>query len=61
VWGERVVAVVVPANPARPPSLEQLRDHVGARAGRHRAPRQLVIVDALPRTALGKLRRGELL
>jgi O-succinylbenzoic acid--CoA ligase len=61
VWGERVVAVVVPADPALPPSLEQLRDHAGARAGRHRAPRQLVIVDALPRTALGKLRRGELL
>jgi O-succinylbenzoic acid--CoA ligase len=60
LWGERVVAVVVPADPALPPSLEQLRDHAGALAGRHRAPRQLVIVDALPRTALGKLRRGEL-
>jgi O-succinylbenzoic acid--CoA ligase len=60
LWGERVVAVVVPADPALPPSLEQLREHAGARTGRHRAPRQLVIVDALPRTALGKLRRGEL-
>ena len=59
-WGERVVAVVVPADPARPPTLEELRDHAGARAGRHRAPRELRIVDALPRTALGKLRRGEL-
>ena len=59
-WGERVVAVVVPADPARPPTLEELRDHAGARAGRHRAPRELRIVDALPRTALGKLRRGRL-
>jgi O-succinylbenzoic acid--CoA ligase len=57
-WGERVVAVVVPADPARPPTLEELRDHAGARTGRHRAPRELVIVDSLPRTALGKLRRG---
>jgi O-succinylbenzoic acid--CoA ligase len=59
-WGERVVAVVVPADPSRPPTLEQLRDHAGARIGRHRAPRELVIVDSLPRTALGKIRRGEL-
>jgi o-succinylbenzoate---CoA ligase len=60
VWGERVVALVVPADPALPPTLEELRDHAGARTGRHRAPRELVIVDELPRTALGKLRRGEL-
>jgi o-succinylbenzoate---CoA ligase len=60
VWGERVVALVVPADPALPPTLDELRDHAGARTGRHRAPRELVIVDALPRTALGKLRRGEL-
>ncbi|HEX6493807.1 MAG TPA: AMP-binding protein [Candidatus Dormibacteraeota bacterium] len=59
-WGERVVAVVVPADPARPPTLEELRDHAGARVGRHRAPREVVIVDALPRTALGKIRRAEL-
>jgi O-succinylbenzoic acid--CoA ligase len=60
VWGERVVALVVPVDPAAPPSLEQLRDHAGGRTGRHRAPRELRIVDELPRTALGKLRRGEL-
>jgi len=28
--------------------------------GRHRAPRELVIVEELKRTALGKLRREEL-
>jgi O-succinylbenzoic acid--CoA ligase len=60
LWGERVVAVVVPVDPAAPPTLEELRDHAGARAGRHRAPRELVLVAELPRTALGKLRRGAL-
>ncbi len=60
LWGERVVAVVVPADPAAPPTLDELRDHAGARVGRHRAPRELGVVDELPRTALGKLRRGEL-
>jgi o-succinylbenzoate---CoA ligase len=59
-WGERVVAVVVPADPARPPTLDELRDHAGAHLGRHHAPRELVIVDSLPRTALGKLRRAEI-
>ena len=59
-WGRRVVAAVVPRDASSPPSLEALRDHVGAVLGRHRAPRELVIVGALPRTALGKLRRGGL-
>jgi acyl-coenzyme A synthetase/AMP-(fatty) acid ligase len=55
-----VVAAVVARDPAAPPTLEELRDHVGAMLGRHRAPRELVIVEELPRTALGKLRRGAL-
>jgi O-succinylbenzoic acid--CoA ligase len=59
-WGRRVVAAVVPRDRAAPPTLEALREHVGAQLGRHRAPRELVLVDALPRTALGKLRRGSL-
>ncbi len=59
-WGALVVAAVVPRDPAAPPTLEELRDHVGALLGRHRAPRELVMVDELPRTALGKLRRGAL-
>jgi len=59
-WGQRVVAAVVARDPAAPPTLEELRDHVGAMLGRHRAPRELVIVEELPRTALGKLRRGAL-
>jgi O-succinylbenzoic acid--CoA ligase len=59
-WGARVVAAVVPRDPGAPPSLEALRDHVGTLLGRHLAPRELVIVEELPRTALGKLQRGAL-
>ncbi len=56
-WGHRVVAVVVPA-PDRPaPPLGELREVVGERFGRWCAPRELVVVDALPRTGLGKVRR----
>ena len=56
-WGQRVVAYVVPDDPARPPALEQVRDHVKATLPPYAAPRELVLVDDLPRTALGKVRR----
>jgi len=59
-WGARVVAVVVPADPARPPALGELRDLCATRIARHKAPRELVLVARLPRTALGKVRRAEL-
>ncbi len=39
-WGEQVVAVVVPADPSRPPSIDELRDHVKQELpGVRRAPR----------------------
>lgn len=57
-WGERVVAWVVPADPQRPPRLEDLRDHVRERLAAYAAPRELVVVDSLPKTSIGKLRRG---
>ena len=59
-WGSRVVAWVVPADPAAPPTLDALRDHVRAAHPAFIAPREVVLVDALPRTALGKLRRADL-
>ncbi len=59
-WGQRVVALVVPADPDDPPTLAALRDHVGARLGRYAAPRGLHLVDTLPHTSLGKLARGRL-
>ncbi len=59
-WGQRVVAFVVPADPADPPSLEDLRDQASSTIARFKAPRELVLCDALPRTASGKVRRREL-
>lgn len=54
-WGEAVVAVIVPRDHDRPPSLEDLRDHVRLEWPPAYAPRELVVVDALPRDAMGKL------
>lgn len=59
-WGRQVVAWVVPVDPAAPPSLGALRDHVAATLPRHAAPRRLVLVDVLPRTPLGKVARRSL-
>ncbi|MDP8987504.1 MAG: fatty acid--CoA ligase family protein [Actinomycetota bacterium] len=59
-WGQRVVAFVVPAHHAAPPSLESLRGWAKQRLPAYAAPRELVLVETLPRTALGKLRRAEL-
>lgn len=59
-WGQRIVAFVVPADVSAPPSLDDLRDHVGSRIARFKAPRELVLLDAIPRTASGKVRRAAL-
>jgi o-succinylbenzoate---CoA ligase len=53
-WGERVVAVVVPADPAEPPALELLRLHVQERLPRYAAPSMVVMVDAVPMLPSGK-------
>jgi O-succinylbenzoic acid--CoA ligase len=53
-WGERVVAVVVPADPADPPTLELLRLHVRERLPRYAAPSRVVMVDAVPMLPSGK-------
>ena len=59
-WGHRVVAWVLPSDPTAPPSLEDLRAVVKESLPPWAAPKELVLVDALPRTALGKVRRREL-
>ena len=53
-WGERVVAVVVPADPADPPALELLRRHVRERLPRYAIPSRVVTVDAVPMLPSGK-------
>lgn len=59
-WGTRVVAAVVAADASTPPTLNQLRAHVKDHLPAFSAPRELEIVGSLPRTAIGKLRRGAL-
>jgi O-succinylbenzoic acid--CoA ligase len=57
-WGERVVVWIVPTDDA--PSLDDLRKVVAETIAPWAAPKELVIVDDLPRTASGKIRRRAL-
>lgn len=61
VTGERVCAVVVPADPDRPPTLAQLCEHLRA-AGLNprKLPERLEIVAEIPRNPLGKVAGAQL-
>jgi o-succinylbenzoate---CoA ligase len=56
-WGQRVAAFVVPRDPAHPPTLAELRAFARERLAPAKAPRELVLVPELPRSASGKLLR----
>ena len=60
VMGERGLAVVVPADPAQPPTLDQLCDHLRDRIATYKLPEALRIVDELPLTPMQKLDRRAL-
>lgn len=59
-WGQVVVAAVVPTDPQQPPTFDALRAHVRARHPVAWAPREVVIVDELPRGPMGKVGRAAL-
>jgi acyl-CoA synthetase (AMP-forming)/AMP-acid ligase II len=58
VLGEVGVALVVPADPGRVPTLEDLRAHGSGRLAHHKLPEDLVVVDRLPLTTVSKLDRA---
>lgn len=60
VMGEIGVACVVPRDPARPPSLEQLRAFARDRLAAHKLPEAVVVLDALPLTTAEKVDRRAL-
>ena len=53
-WGQRVVAFVVPAASANPPALADLRAYAREHLSAAKLPREVVLVDTIPRTAGGK-------
>ena len=59
-WGERVVAHVVPRDAGAPPTLDDLRAFARERLAAPKLPRELELVDDIPRSAGGKILRREL-
>jgi long-chain acyl-CoA synthetase len=61
-WGERVCAAVVPVAATDPATaarlVDALRAQAGARLAGYKRPKQYVVLDALPRTATGKVQRN---
>ncbi|TDE10360.1 o-succinylbenzoate--CoA ligase [Jiangella asiatica] len=58
-WGERIVVAVVPVSADRPPDLDSIRAHVRRSSPVAYAPKELVVLDALPTLPGGKTdRRG---
>jgi O-succinylbenzoic acid--CoA ligase len=53
-WGERVTAIVVPADPSAPPALADLRAQLRGRLPDFALPRALILVAALPLLPSGK-------
>jgi O-succinylbenzoic acid--CoA ligase len=56
-WGHEVTALVVPADPDDPPTLDTVRDGVADQLPAHARPRSLRVVPSLGRDAMGKVRR----
>lgn len=61
VSGERVCAVVVPADPASPPTLESVREYLRTtELNVRKFPEQVEVLEVLPRNAMGKIVKPEL-
>jgi O-succinylbenzoic acid--CoA ligase len=53
-WGQRVTAVVVPADPGRPPDPGALRAAARRLLTGAQTPKEIVLLDALPLRGVGK-------
>jgi acyl-CoA synthetase (AMP-forming)/AMP-acid ligase II len=53
-WGSVVTAVVAPVDPADPPSVDDLREHLRGVLAGYKLPKHLVVVDRVVRSPAGK-------
>ena len=59
-WGEAPLAVIVPTDPADPPTPDELLNCAREHLAGYKCPRQVWIVDTLPRNPSGKVLKTEL-
>jgi fatty-acyl-CoA synthase len=56
-WGERIVAAVLPKEPASPPSPDELKAFCRQKLAAHKTPAEWVFVETFPTTASGKVQK----
>lgn len=59
-FGQRLVAFIVPRDPADAPTPEQIKDHAKQHLARFSVPRDVIVLDELPRNPTGKVIAREL-
>ena len=59
-WGQRIVAWIVATDSSNPPTLASIRSMAADSMPMYMAPREIRLVDSLPTTASGKVRRHDL-
>ncbi|WP_405774723.1 acyl-CoA synthetase [Streptomyces sp. NBC_00859] len=58
--GERIVAWIVPVDAQHPPTVEELGNHVAQQLAPHKRPREVRLLDTLPRNDMGKIMKRAL-
>ncbi|MBI5317844.1 AMP-binding protein [Bradyrhizobium sp.] len=59
-FGECVVAFVIPADANRPPAAADVIQRVKSSLANYKVPKQVIVVDDLPRNTMGKVLKNEL-
>ncbi|HEY3670947.1 MAG TPA: AMP-binding protein [Acidimicrobiia bacterium] len=59
-WGRRVHAIIAPADPADPPSFDEVKEYAKGRLLPYKVPKSIEIVDVIPRSEAMKVNRGRL-
>ena len=60
-WGRRVHAVIEPADPASPPTVDDVRAYAKTRLAAYKVPKTVEFVDAIPRSEATKVSRAALI
>jgi bile acid-coenzyme A ligase len=60
-WGRRVHAIIEPADPASPPTAQEVIAYAKSRLAAYKVPKTIEIIDAIPRSEATKVNRGRLI
>jgi bile acid-coenzyme A ligase len=59
-WGRRVHAIIEPADPERPPTLDDVVAYARSRLLPYKVPKSIEIIEEMPRSAASKVNRSRL-